>query len=39
MRYIAVTNRDPKLVVRTKTADQIFETIIACCRRTSNSGH
>jgi transposase len=39
MSYISVTNRDPKPFIWTKTADQIFETLAAFCRRTSNSGH
>jgi transposase len=39
MNYIAVTNRDPKPFIWTKTADQIFESLAGFCRRTSNSGH
>jgi len=39
LTYISVNNRDPKPFVWTKTADQIFETLAAFCRRTSGSGH
>lgn len=37
--YIAVSNRDAKPFVWTKTADQIFESLAAFCRRTSGPGH
>jgi transposase len=39
LAYISVNNRDPRPFVWTKTADQIFETLAAFCRRTSGSGH
>ncbi len=39
LNYINVNNCDPKPFVWTKTADQIFETLAAFCRRTSGSGH
>jgi len=38
-RYIATSNLEAKPFVWTKTADQIFESLAAFCRRTSNSGH
>lgn len=39
LKYIHITNREPKPFVWTKTAEQIFETLAAFCRRTSGSGH
>jgi transposase len=37
--YLALSNRDPKPFVWTKTADQIFDSLQRFCARTSNSGH
>ena len=38
-RYLAVHNEDPKPFVWTKTADDILESVVRFCRRTSDSGH
>lgn len=39
MRYVDVTNREPKPFIWTKTADQILENLARYCERTSDSGH
>jgi transposase len=37
--YIQASNDDPRPFVWTKTADDIFASLAAVCRRTSGSGH
>lgn len=39
LAYIDASNQDPRPLTWTKTADQIFESLAAVCRRTSDSGH
>jgi transposase len=39
LAYIDASNADTRPFSWTKTADQIFESLAAVCRRTSNSGH
>jgi len=39
LAYIDASNADPRPFTWTKTADQIFESLAAVCRRTSDSGH
>ena len=39
LAYIDASNEDTRPFTWTKTADQIFESLAAVCRRTSNSGH
>lgn len=39
LAYIEASNADSRPFTWTKTADQIFESLAAVCRRTSNSGH
>ena len=39
MRYLEVSNENPKPFVWTKTADEILESVARFCRRTSGSGH
>ena len=39
LAYIDASNADSRPFTWTKTADQIFESLAAVCRRTSNSGH
>lgn len=39
LAYIEASNDDPRPFAWVKTADQIFESLAAVCRRTSNSGH
>ncbi len=37
--YLKTYNEDPRPFIRTKTADQMLETIQSSCERTSKSGH
>jgi hypothetical protein len=37
--YLAATNEHPKPFIRTKSADQILESIKRFCLRTSGIGH
>jgi hypothetical protein len=37
--WINEWNKNPKPFIRTKTADQILETLAAYCRRINDSGH
>jgi hypothetical protein len=39
MRYVDVTNREPKPFIWTKTADQILENLARYRERISDSGH
>jgi transposase len=39
LRYVDITNDNPKPLVWTKSADQILESIARFCMRTSDSGH
>ncbi len=39
LRYVDITNHDPKPFVWTKSADQILQTLARFCTRTSDSGH
>lgn len=39
LAYIDESNRDPRPFTWTKTADKIFESLAAVCRRTLDSGH
>jgi transposase len=39
VRYIAVTNDQPKPFVWTKSADEILASVARYCQRTSDSGH
>jgi transposase len=39
MRYVDITNREPKPFIWTKTADQILENLARYCERISDSGH
>ena len=39
MRYLEMTNQDPKPFIWTKTADQILASIARFCELTSDSGH
>ena len=39
LRYVDITNENPKPLVWTKSADQILESIALFCMRTSDSGH
>ena len=39
LNYIDVSNDDPRPFAWTKTADEIFASLAAICRRTSDSGH
>ena len=38
-RYIAATNADPTPFVRTRTADEILESVARYCQRTTDSHH
>lgn len=39
MRYVDITNEEPKPFIWTKTADQILESLARYCERISDSGH
>jgi transposase len=39
LAYIDESNKDPRPFTWTKTADKIFESLAAVCRRTLDSGH
>jgi transposase len=39
MKYISLTNKNPKPFVWTKTADEILAALARFCQRISNSGH
>ena len=39
MRYLEETNKHPKPFIWTKTADQILESLVRFCQRTSETGH
>lgn len=39
LAYIDASNADPRPFIWTKTADEIFASLAAVCRRTSGSGH
>jgi hypothetical protein len=38
-RYLAISNAAPTPFVWTKTADEILESVVRFCQRTSDSGH
>jgi transposase len=38
-RYLELTNRNPRPLVWTKTADEILQTVARFCLRTSGTGH